>query len=144
MRNVAADSGPLVALFNRRDAWRERIFKWLEANPRARLVTTWPVLTEVCALLSRRVGDAAAHDFLTWVERGGVNLDHPQPASFHEVFATIQRYADVPFDFADASIAELAARHHINEVLTIDSDFDIYRDARGKPLRNALRNSARS
>lgn len=94
-------------------------------------------------MLSKRVSDAAAHDFLTWIERGGITLDRPAPASFHNAFAVIQRYADVPFDFADASIAELAARLGITEVLTIDSDFDFYRDARGKPLRNALRICAR-
>ena len=133
-----------MALFNRRDAWHGKIYAWLENNPGARLITTWPVLTEVCALLASRVSDAAAHDFLTWVERGGVMLDQPRPASFHDVFAIIRRYASVPFDFADASIAELAARRNISEVLTIDSDFDIYRDTRGKPLRNALRSGARS
>lgn len=45
----------------------------------------------------------------------------------------------MPFDFADASVAELAARRGLSDLLTIDSDFDIYRDARGKALRNALR-----
>lgn len=138
MRNIAADSGPLLALFNRRDKWQARVFAWMEANPQARLITTCPVVTEVCALLSRRVSESAAHDFLTWIERGGVALDGPSPTSLHDVFAIVQRYANVPFDFADASIAELAARHGITEVLSIDSDFDVYRDARGKPLRNAL------
>ena len=139
MKNIAADSGPLVALFNRTDSWNARVIEWVEANPRARLLTTWAVVTEVCALLSKRIGDAAALDFLTWIERGGVTLDTPAPASFHQVLEISRRYKDVPFDFADASIAELAARHGITEVLTIDSDFDIYRDARGKPLRHALR-----
>ena len=78
-------------------------------------------------------------DFLGWIERGGVTVDTPGPASFHDVLAVARRYRDVPFDFADASVAELAARHGIVDVLTIDSDFDIYRDARGKPLRNVLR-----
>lgn len=139
MKNIAADSGPLIALFNRTDSWNQRVIEWVESNPRTRLFTTWAVVTEVCALLSKRIGDAAAHDFLTWIERGGVTLDAPAPASFHDVLEISRRYKNVPFDFADASIAELAARHGITDVLTIDSDFDIYRNARGKPLRNALR-----
>ena len=139
VKNIAADSGPLIALFNRTDSWNQRVIEWVESNPRTRLITTWAVVTEVCALLSKRIGDAAAHDFLTWIERGGITLDAPVPASFHDVLEISRRYKNVPFDFADASIAELAARHGIADVLTIDSDFDIYRDARGKPLRNALR-----
>ena len=139
MKSIAADSGPLIALFNRHDSWNQRILAWVEANPRIRLVTTWAVVTEVCALLSKRIGDTAAQDFLTWIERGGITLDTPAPASFHDVLAISRRYKNVPFDFADASIAELAARLGFADVLTIDSDFDVYRDARGRPLRNALR-----
>jgi len=59
------------------------------------------------------------------------------------VLAIARRCHDVPFDFADASVVELAARHGIVDVLTIDRDFDIYRDARGKPLRNVLRMAVR-
>ena len=139
VKSVAADSGPLLALFNRADTWNQPVLDWLEANPRICLLTTWPVVTEVCALLARRVGEPAAIDFLLWIERGGVTLDCPAPASFHSVLAITQRYREVPFDFADASVAELAARHGLTDVLTIDSDFDVYRDSRGKALRNLMR-----
>ena len=64
LRQVVADSGPLLALFNRADRWHAPLVQWLETNPQARLLTTWPVLTEVCALLARRVGNEAALDFL--------------------------------------------------------------------------------
>ena len=141
MQSVAVDSGPLVALFNRGDPWTPVILAWLESNPKCRLFTTWPVLTEVCALLTRRMSSSAALDFLRWIERGGVEVDVPVSASFHHVLAITDRYQDIPFDLADASVAELAARRSIRDILTIDADFDIYRDARGKPLRNVLRKS---
>jgi len=143
MKSVVADSGPLLALFNRNDSWNARVLVWVETNPRVHLITSWPVVTEVCALLSKRVSGAAELEFLAWIERGGVTLDVPGPASFHDVLAIARRYRDVPFDFADASVAELAARHGIVDVLTIDRDFDIYRDGRGKPLRNVLRMAVR-
>ena len=50
-----------------------------------------------------------------------------------------ERFADLPFDLADASIAEAASRLRIRQVLTIDTDFDVYRDASGKSLVNVLR-----
>jgi len=143
MKSVVADSGPLLALFNRNDSWNARVLVWVETNPRVHLITSWPVVTEVCALLSKRVSGAAELDFLAWIERGGVTLDVPGPASFHDVLAIARRYRDVPFDFAEASVAELAARHGIVDVLTIDRYFDIYRGGRGKPLRNVLRMAVR-
>lgn len=142
-RSVVADSGPLLALFNRADRWHAPALAWLQANPKARLVTTWPVLTEVCALLSRRVNNSAALDFLRWGRRGGFTLDAPAVDSLPEALAQVllisERFKDLPFDLADASVAEAAARLGLRHVLTIDSDFDAYRDSRGKPLRHVLR-----
>ena len=119
------------------------MLQWLQVNPQTRLLTTWPVLTEVCALLARRVGNAAALDFLRWCQRGGVTLDAPAADALPETLAQVllisERFRDLPFDLADASVAEAAARHSIRHVLTIDTDFDVYRDAKGKALRHVLR-----
>ena len=140
---VVADSGPLLALFNRADRWHAPVVQWLGANTQARLLTTWPVLTEVCALLARRVGNEAALDFLRWCQRGGVTLDAPAadtlPQTLAQMFLISERFGDLPFDLADASVAEAAARHGTHHVLTIDSDFDVYRDAKGKALWHVLR-----
>ena len=143
LRRALTDSGPLLALFNRADHWHAPVLAWLQANPRVALVTTWPVLTEVCALLARRVGNAAALDFLRWGQRGGFTLDAPSgeamPAALAHVVQISERFRDLPFDLADASVAESAARLGLRHVLTIDSDFDVYRDAKGKTLRHILR-----
>ncbi len=143
LRQVVADSGPLLALFNRADRWHAAVVQWLEANPQAGLLTTWPVLTEVCALLARRLGNDAALDFLRWGQQGGFTLYAPtadaMPETFAQVLLISERFRDLPFDLADASVAEVAARHGIRHVLTIDSDFDVYRDAKGKALRHVLR-----
>ena len=142
-RSVVADSGPLLALFNRADRWHKPVLQWLQANPQATLLTTWPVLTEVCALLARRIDNAAALDFLRWGQRGGFTLDAPAAPDLSETLSQVlrisERFQDLPFDLADASVAELAARLGLRHVLTIDSDFDVYRDARGKALRHVLR-----
>ena len=140
---VLADSGPLLALFNGADRWHTPVLKWLQANPKAVLITTWPVLTEVCTLLARRVGNAAALDFLRWGQRGGFTLDAPDAGLVDEALAHVllisERFEDLPFDLADASIAEAAARLGLSHVLTIDSDFDVFRNAKGKALRHVLR-----
>jgi predicted nucleic acid-binding protein len=138
------DSGPLLALFNAADHWHEPVLGWLQANPDTRLVSTWPVLTEVCALLARRVHTEAALDFLRWVQRGAVEVDGTGPGTLADVLAISERFTDLPLDLADASVAETAARRRIRHVLSIDADFDVYRDRAGKALVSLLRSSGRA
>jgi predicted nucleic acid-binding protein len=136
---VLVDSGPLIALFNGADRWHAPVVEWLRAHPKAGLRSTWPVATEVCALLARRLHNDCALDFLRWVQRGGLALEAPVDGAVTEVLRISERFASLPFDLADASIAEAAARLKIKHILSIDADFDVYRDRAGKPLVNLLR-----
>lgn len=137
-KRAVVDSGPLLALFVATDRWHKPVLQWLRTHQHVRLVTTWPVLTEVCALLARRLSNNAALDFLTWMQRGAIDLDCAESSTLCDVLSISERFADLPFDLADASVAEAAARLRISAVLTIDSDFDVYRDTNGRPLRNLL------
>lgn len=136
---VLVDSGPLIALFNAADRWHAPVLAWLRDNPRATLMSTWPVATEVCALLARRIANDCALDFLRWVQRGALVLQPAAEGSVTEVLRISERFADLPFDLADASIAEAAARLKIRHLLSLDADFDVYRDRAGRPLVNLLR-----
>ena len=135
---MLVDSGPLIALFNGADRWHGPVVNWLQGHPAATLLSTWPVATEVCALLARRIGNACALDFLRWVQRGGITLETAAEGSITEVLRISERFASLPFDLADASIAETAARLKLRHVLSIDADFDVYRDRAGRPLVNLL------
>lgn len=136
---VLVDSGPLIALFNANDHWHAAVREWLQTNPSATLITTWSVATEVCALLARRIHNDSALDFLRWAQRGAITLDRAAEGSLTDVLRLSERFADLPFDLADASIAEAATRLKIRHLLSIDADFDVYRDRAGKPLTNLLR-----
>lgn len=133
------DSGPLIALFNGADRWHAPVLGWLQSNPGATLLSTWCVATEVCALLARRIHNDCALDFLRWVQRGALTLDRAVDGSLTEVLRISARFANLPFDLADASIAEAASRLKVRHVLSIDADFDVYRDRSGRPLVNLLR-----
>ncbi len=135
---VLVDSGPLIALFNGADRWHAPVLAWLQANPAATLISTWCVATEVCALLAQRLHNDCALDFLRWVQRGGLVLERAAEGSLTEVLRISERFADLPFDLADASIAEAAARLKIRHLVSIDADFEVYRDRAGKPLINLL------
>lgn len=143
MRNAAlADSGPLLALFDRSDAHHTRVAAYLRDHPDLRLLTTPAVITETAALLAARVGHAAQLDFLEWAERGGIALVEFGPGSLRRVIEIVRKYRDLPFDFADATLAEACARLGVESILSIDRDFDIYRAKSGLPLKNLLGHSA--
>ena len=136
---VLVDSGPLLALFNAGDGWHTPVLAWLKQHPDVALVSTWPVLTEVCALLARRVHNQAALDFLLLVERGSLRVDAPTDSSLPHMRRIAQRFTSLALDLADASIAEAAERLGLRHILSVDANFDAYRDARGQPLINLLR-----
>ena len=133
MKSWLVDSGPLIALFDRDDAHHERIKVFLKGHP-ARLFTTWPVLTETCAILP----PPCAQDFLTFVERGGASvLDLPSEA-VTAIRALMDKYADRPMDFADASLVVLAVRQKMDTILSLDADFTVYRLPGKKRFKNPL------
>lgn len=138
---MLVDSGPLIALFNGADQWHAPVLGWLRDNQTAALITTWPVLTEVYALLAHRISNLAALDFLQWVQSGAVEVDVPGEASLAEILAMCRRFDTLPLDSADASVAEAAARRGVRHILTIDSDFDVYRDRGGRALVSVLRDA---
>ena len=139
MRNaVVVDSGPLIALFDRDDVQHKRVVAFITAHPRLHLMTTWAVLNETSALLGSRVGKQAEIDFLTWVERGGVVIADQDATAFAQMRGLIEKYRDLPFDFADASVAVLAEHSGVSQIMTLDRDFAIYKDSHGKRLKNAL------
>ncbi len=131
MQNIVVDAGPLIALFRRRDKHHLRVKRFL-AESSARLVTTLPVVTEVCHFLNAR-GKLA---FLTWVRRGGLTIHTLTAEDFEQIGTIVKRYEDRDIDFADASLIWLADRLNCTSILTVDrADFNVYRLSNGKAFQ---------
>jgi uncharacterized protein len=134
MRRLIVDAGPLIGWLDANDAYHELVRRFFE-NYRGELLSTWPVLGEVCHLLPERM----VAGFLRWVGRGGVTVVDVPVSSLPGLADRIDKYADLPMDLADASLIWLAESSGVLDVATIDRrDFGIYRTARGKALRNVL------
>jgi hypothetical protein len=119
------DTGPLVAMLHRGDQDHEACADFL-AHFRGILLTTGPVLTEAMFLLSGVTGGASA--CLEFFIRGGAVLVPLTRESLIRCNALMAKYADVPMDFADASMVALAQETQIKKIFTLDHrGFAIYR-----------------
>jgi predicted nucleic acid-binding protein len=78
------------------------------------------VLAELDYLLAGRVGEAARTSLLREVERGAYQLQPFSAGDVRAARAIIERHADLRISLADASIAVLAARNKVNDLLTLD------------------------
>lgn len=126
---ILVDTGPLIALFDPKDASHRRCRQVLE-TVREPLVTTVAVLTETFHMLSPASrGADALRDF---VARGGATVWFFDAAGLLRAFELMEQYADHPMDLADASLVVAAEVLATSKVFTIDrQDFQTYRVRRG-------------
>jgi predicted nucleic acid-binding protein len=114
----------MIALFDRNDAFHGRVCAFLE-DREYRFVSTLAVLTEVSYMLNFSVH--AQIDFLEWILQGGVRLEDINREDIARIITLVQKYHDVPMDFADATLVAAAEKTGIHSIISLDSDFDIYR-----------------
>jgi predicted nucleic acid-binding protein len=126
---ILLDTGPLVALFDPKDAQHARCRAALESI-RAPLNTTLPVLTEAFHILSP---DSRGSDSLReFVLRGGTSVWFFDAPGLERAFELMEVYRDHPMDLADASLITAAEALGTRKVFTIDRrDFGAYRVKRG-------------
>ena len=117
MKNILIDAGPLIALFDKRDKYHSSILSFLP-QIKDRLITTWPVIAEVCHMLSFSV--SCQLDFLTWCERGGLKIEGIAETDMKRLIALTRKYDNVPMDLADATLMILSERLEIPEIISID------------------------
>lgn len=129
MTRVLIDTGPLVALLNRRDrhhAWARRVLDTI-APP---VFTCDPVISEACFLLQ---GFGSGQDaVLELMDRGIVRSDFSVAAEVAPIRSLIRKFRDVPMALADACLVRMTEIVRESVVLTLDSDFRIYRRNRGQ------------
>lgn len=129
------DAGPLIAALNPRDHDHQRCVAFL-ATFAGDLVTTWPVVTEASHMLCANVGSQIA--LLKWIERGGLDVRHIEVDAVRKMIVYTEKYRDRPMDLADASLVALAMQLGMTEIISIDSDFDIYQLPNKSRLKNIL------
>lgn len=126
------DTGPLVALLNRRERLHRRVKDVLPLLP-APLLTVEPVLAEAMYLL--RGAPRGAHAVLSLVRDGLLRVPLAIEQQAGELDALMKRYANVPMSLADACLVRLVELLPEASVFTFDSDFAIYRTRKNRVIQ---------
>jgi predicted nucleic acid-binding protein len=124
LNTILVDAGPLIALFDRDDTYHTRIKSFLEGK-NFRFVTSTAVITEVSYMLNFNI--RAQIDFFEWVLCRGVLLEEIRQDDISRIIGWMKKYQDVPMDFADASLMVIAEKKKLFSIISLDSDFTIYR-----------------
>ena len=131
IRQVILDTGPLVAFLHAGDqhhAWSRDIMATI-APP---LLTCEAVLSETTFLLAPWPKAIAKIGML--IQSGVIEVQSPMGTESSDVFKIMKRYSNVPMSFADACLVSMSEQLPHSRLLTLDSDFEIYRRHRRKKI----------
>jgi len=121
---VLVDAGPLIALFDKDDFYHKSIKKFMSAN-NFKLITTTAVITETSHMLDFNIQTQI--DFLKWINDKGIIIYDIQQKDMQRIIELSTKYSDIPMDFADATLVLAAEQTGIHKIISVDSDFEIYR-----------------
>lgn len=132
-RRVIVDSGPLVALLNRRDvnhAWAKQEVAEISGP----LLTCEAVISEVFFLLSRVQNGSSTFSAFLRDELAIVPGNFSYREQAQEILRHVARYSNVPMSFADACLVRMSEFERDSFVFTTDRDFLTYRRNVRQPI----------
>ena len=136
LNTILIDSGPLIALFDRDDFYHNQIIEFIK-NKKFKFVSTIAVLTEVTHMLDFNINVQLS--FLQWVMNEGLIIQEIKQENISWIIELTKKYSDRPMDFADATLVIAAEMTGIKKIISIDSDFDIYRLPGKELIKNVFK-----
>lgn len=125
MHNILLDTGAFVALIDKSEKNHKQCVEFFK-DFKGKLLTTEPVLTETVYLIGPSV--KAQKICIGFILKGGVTLVPQSIESLSRAVTLMEKYNDIPMDFADATLVVLAEETGINNVFTLDKrGFGVYR-----------------
>jgi predicted nucleic acid-binding protein len=122
--SVVVDTGPIVALLDADEANHAWAVERIE-QLRPPLLTCEAVLTEATFLIRRLGGDPGL--VIDLVSRGMLTVVGLFDDDADAIARLIRRYSSTPMSLADACLVRIVERTPNATLLTLDSDFRIYR-----------------
>ncbi len=124
MEAFLTDSGPLVALLNRRDAyhlWAREQFSHVPSP----VWTCEGAITEAAHLL--HIDGIQPWAVLELLQREIVSIRFDLESNLDRVLFLMKKYSDTPMDFVDGCLVCMTELKQDCKLITLDSDFKIYR-----------------
>lgn len=95
--------------------------------------TTWMPVTEAMYLLG--FSPRAQESLLRMLQRQAIRILPIDLADLDPIAILMNKYKDLPMDFADATLVQVAHREQIQRIFTLDKkDFSVYRVPNGNAL----------
>ena len=117
--NVLLDTGPLVALLDRSEPDHDQVQSFIARLGGLRLITTGAVITEAFYFLSD-VRDGPAK-LAAFIDASATDLRNAFSAdALAAAVSLMNKYADVPMDFPDATLVWAAESSGTDTILTLD------------------------
>jgi predicted nucleic acid-binding protein len=138
---IIVDTGFWIALINQKDKHHTRASLLLNKLiiDHETLITTCAVMTETCHLLVQRMGTHAQAQFMHSYQLHAFQVVEITSVHRHRMTELMQKYIDLPMDFADASLVILAEEIGDGRILSTDKrDFTTYRWKQNQPFQNLL------
>lgn len=120
--SVLVDAGFLVALLSRRDANHH----WAATQP-PHLPPPWQSCEAVLSEAFHLLGPGGAPALATMLRRRVLLCEFRVANHVEEILKLMEKYANVPMSFADACLVRMTEALTDPVLLTIDTDFRIYR-----------------
>lgn len=128
---VILDTGPLVAFLNSRDKCHDwAVTQFGQIHPP--LLTCEAVVSEACFLL--RTWTRGAESILEMLERKILEISFSLSDNLAPISGLLKRYANIHTSLADACLVRMAELYDHSPILTLDSDFKIYRKHKRKVI----------
>ena len=124
MTTILADTGPIVAFLHAEDShhdWAIKQFSTLSLP----FITREAVIVEATFLLRR--SNRSHERLLDLIASGALTIGFELEEDAEVVSALMTRYSNVPMDLADACLVRMTELYPDSTLLTLDSDFQIYR-----------------
>lgn len=131
--SVLIDAGALVTIVDQGQP-RNRTYRAIVATLPLPLVTTWAAYTEAMYLLFGIGGWILQRDLWGYVEGDILHLHLSNRAEPRRMMHLMEKYRDRPMDLADATLVAAAETLGTNRIVTLDSDFFIYRLREADPF----------
>lgn len=124
MKPILLDTGFIVALLDRSEKHHKMCVDIVN-NINRHFITCEAVITESCYLL--RNFPKAQKAIIQNIANHIFDLQWNIVGNELRIIELMEKYKSVPMDFADACLVVMAENYNIKDILTLDSDFEIYK-----------------